>query len=130
LDERKRLNTGPADKPSDAYRAIGDAFAIDQNQSLLRQQTAQVKLNGAITAIANVQVDGSACFLRNEFLQVRSVADTEFLDVLRTICVHWIGAGLFRIGNVRPGHHHAVSLNWTRGRSWERLLKKSVRVKK
>src|SRR2546423_8749194 len=78
IDHRKgdQVNVRATAKTSDAQRAIGDPFAIDQNQSFLRQEAAQVELDGAVTAVANIQVDGSARLLRDEFLQVGGIADT------------------------------------------------------
>ena len=92
--------SGPALTSGDAQRTVGDAFAIDQNQSFLGQKAAQVELDRAITAVADVQVDSSTRLLRNELLQVGRVADTEFFDVLRPVRVHRVRAGLFRSGNV------------------------------
>src|SRR5207249_7167020 len=62
--EGKQVNVHASAEPGDAQRTIGDTFAIDQNQSLLGQQTAQVELDGAVTTVADVQVDSSARFLR------------------------------------------------------------------
>src|SRR5215472_3654583 len=87
--------------------AKGNALAVNQDQRLFWQKTAQVKLNGAITTVADVQVNGAARLLRKEFLQVGGVADTQFLNVLRPVCVHRIWAGLFRCRNVRTGHDDA-----------------------
>src|SRR5439155_1504305 len=83
-----------------AQRTKCDALAIDQNQSLLRQDAAQVELDRAIASVTDVQVDCAACLLRNELLQVGGTADAEFFNVLRPIRVHRIGTGLFRCGNV------------------------------
>ena len=99
-DERDQVDVGTSAKTSDAQRTIGHPLAIDQNQGLLRQDAAQVELDRAVTAVADVEVHCAACLLRNKFLQVRGIADTEFLNVLRPIRVHWIGTGLFRCGNV------------------------------
>src|SRR6266536_1327644 len=102
IDHRKRyqVNVRASAKAGDAQRAISDPFPIDQNQGFLRQETAQVKLNSAVTAVADVQVHGAAGLLRDEFLKVGGVADTQLLNVLRTVCVHRVRAGFFRCGNV------------------------------
>src|SRR4029077_15149135 len=54
--EGYQVDVRPSAKPGNAQRAIGDPFAIDQDQGLLRQQAAQVELNRAVTGIADVQV--------------------------------------------------------------------------
>ena len=123
IDHRKwyQVNVHAAAKSSNAQRTIGNAFAVDQNQGFLGQQAAQVELDRPITTVADVQVDSATGFLRDEFLQVRGVADTQFLNVLRTIGVHRVRAGLFRCGNVRTGHDDAFDLSrWCRrtGRRW------------
>src|SRR4030095_14682700 len=82
IDHRKgyQVDVHTAAETGGTQRTIRDAFAIDEHQSLLRQQTAQVELDRAITAVADVQVNRAARRLRNEFLQVCRVADTEFLN--------------------------------------------------
>src|SRR6266404_5663462 len=107
------VNVRASAKTRDAQRAIGDTFAIDQNQSLFWQNAAQVELDRAVTAVTDVQVYRAAGLLRDEFLQVRCVADTQFLNVLRTVCVHGVRTGFFRCGNVRTGHNDA--LDFSRG---------------
>src|SRR5262249_12366015 len=69
-----------------------------------------------ITAVADVQVDGSPRLLRDEFLQVGRAPDAEFLDVLRPVGVHGVRAGLFCCGNIRTGHDDALDFR-RRGRS-------------
>ncbi len=110
-DERYQVNVRTRTNSGGVQGTKGNPFAIEQDQSLLRQDTAQVELDGAITAVANVQVDGSTCLLRDEFLQVRGVADTEFLDVLRPIGIHRVRTGFFRRGNVRTGHDHPLDFS-------------------
>ena len=88
-----------------------DALAIYQDQGLFRQQAAQIELHGTVTTIAHVLVNRAARLLRDKGGQVGCVADTEFLDVLRPIGVHRVRAGLFRRGNVRTGHDHALDLS-------------------
>ena len=69
--EGKEVNVHASTKSTDAQRTIGDTFAIDQNQSLLGQQATQVELDGAVTTVADVEVDRAPRLLRDELLQVR-----------------------------------------------------------
>src|SRR6266436_8855243 len=50
IDHRKRyqVDVRACTAPGGTQRTEGDTFAVDQNQSLLWQQAAQVKLNGTI----------------------------------------------------------------------------------
>src|SRR5262249_10194204 len=68
--KRNQVDVRASAKTSDAQRTIGDPLAVNKNQSLLRQQTAQVKLNGTVTTVANIQVNSSARLLRDEFLKI------------------------------------------------------------
>src|SRR4029077_11924365 len=94
-------------------------LAIDENQCLLGQKATQVKLDGTVAAVANVQVNSSTRLLRDELLQISGTANTEFFDILRPVGVHRVRAGLFRSGNVWTGHDDAFDLRRgprTRGR--------------
>src|SRR6266536_3693289 len=53
--EGKEVNVHTLAGPGDAQRTVGDAFAIDQNQSLFGQQAAQVELDRTVTTIGDVQ---------------------------------------------------------------------------
>jgi hypothetical protein len=112
--EGYQVNVRTSASASAGQRTISHPFAINENQGLLGQQAAQVKLDGAVTGVADVQVDSPARLLRDEFLQVGCTANAQFLDVLRTVCVHGVRAGLFRSGNVRTGYDDAFDLS--RGR--------------
>ena len=98
----------------------GEALSVDQNQSLLWQQAAQVNLRRAITAVGNVLVNRSARLLRDKRGQVSGIADAQFLDVLWSIRVHGVRTSLFRCGNVRTGHNDALDFSLPAGsrRSW------------
>src|SRR5437016_3559570 len=116
IDHRKRyqVNVRTCARPGGAQRTEGDTFAVDQNQSLLRQQAAQIELDCAIATVTDVQVNGSTGLLRNEFLKIGRIADAQFLDVLRTVRVHRVRARLFGCGNVRTRYDDAFDLS--RGR--------------
>ena len=119
--KRKQVNVHASAGSGSAQRTVGDPFAIDQNQSLLGQQAAQVELDGTVTAVADVHVHPTACFLRDEFLQVGCISDAQLLDVLRSVRVHGIRPGLFRCRNVRTGHNHAFNFSgwrWHTRRCW------------
>ena len=124
---------GPAAQPSPR-----DAQSIHQDQSFFGQQAAQVNLHGAVPAIGDVLVDGRTRLLRQPVEQVGGVAHTQFLNVLRTVCVHRIRPGLFRSRNVRPGHDHPFGLGFVpRGRSccftggwWRGVLSEYVKCEK
>jgi hypothetical protein len=75
------------------------------------QQAAQVELDSAVPAVADVQVDGAACSLWKESLQVRCITNAQFLDVRRTICIHGIGTGFLRCWNVRAGDDDTFHFN-------------------
>ena len=94
--ERNQVNIRASAKCGARQRTVCDAFAINQNQSFLWQNTAQVELDGTITTVADVQVDAAARRLRNKFLEVGGAADAEFLNVLRPVGVHRVWPGLFR----------------------------------
>src|SRR5262249_51390976 len=87
INHRKwyQIDVRAAAKSSGTKRTVCDALAINQNQSFLGQNAAQVELNGTVAAVADVQVNRSPRLLRNELLKVGSVADTEFLNVLRPV---------------------------------------------
>src|SRR6266566_1972609 len=102
----KEVNVHTLAGPGDAQRTVGDAFAIDQNQSLFGQQAAQVELDSTVTTIADVHVDGSARLLWQKSCQVRYIANPQFFEVRRTVRIHWIGARLFRCRNVRTGDNN------------------------
>ena len=130
-----QLNVRTSAKPGDAQRTEGHPFAVNQNQSLLRQDAAQVELDATVTTISDVLVNGSARLLRDECLKVGCVADTQLFDVLRSIGVHWIRARLFRRGNIRTSHDDALDLGrrrWRARRCWSsrsRQLRECVRCK-
>src|SRR4026209_1295276 len=71
IDHREgdETNIYASAKAGEAERSVGDALAINQNQSLLWQQAVQVELYGPVTAVADVQVERPARLLRHEFLQ-------------------------------------------------------------
>ena len=94
--------------------SLRDALTIHQDQRLFWQQAAQVQLHGTVAAIRNILVNGAARLLRYERRQVGCITDTQLLDVCRTIGVHRVRTSLFRRGNVRTGHDHALHLS--RGR--------------
>ena len=83
-----------------AAQTEGHTFAIYQDQRFLRQQAAQVELDSAKSTVTDVQVAGPASLLWQKGCQVRRIANTQLLEVLRTIRVDRIRAGLFRCGNV------------------------------
>src|SRR6266436_721027 len=116
IDHRKRyqVDVRACTAPGGTQRTKGDPLAVDQNQSLLWQQAAQVELNGAIAAVPDVQINSATGLLRNEFLKIGRIADAQFLDVLRTVRVHGVWARLFGCGNVRTRHDDAFDLS--RGR--------------
>ena len=62
IDHREwnQVNVHASADPGAVQRTKGDTFSIDKNQSFLRQQAAQVELDGTVTAIADVQVDSAA----------------------------------------------------------------------
>ena len=98
--ERNQINVHPPASPGGAQRTIRNAFSIYQNQSFLGQNTTQVELNAAVPAIADVQVDVAACFLRQKILKVLCSLDAQFVQVLRPVRVYRIRPGLFRCRNV------------------------------
>src|SRR6266478_7306755 len=125
IDHRKwyEVNVRACTAPGRTQRTEGDTLAVDQNQSLLWQQAAQVELNGTIAAVADVQVNSATGLLRNEFLKIGRIANTQFLDVLRTVRVHRVRARLFGCGNVRTRYDDAFDLSRRcrttgRRRSW------------
>ena len=72
INHRKR---NEVDVDAAKKTTLRDAFAIDQNQSFFREQTAQVELHSAVTTIAHLLVGGPARLLRQKSLQVLWVAD-------------------------------------------------------
>src|SRR5207247_8229672 len=104
--EGNEVNVHASAEPDGVQRTKGDTFPVYQNQGFLAQQGAQVELDSTVTTIADVEVDGAASFLRQKSCQVRSVADAQFLDVCRTIGVHWIGTDFFRGRDVRARHNN------------------------
>src|SRR5207244_10683440 len=103
------------------YCSLREAFAVYQNQGLFWQNATQVELDGTVTAIGDVLVHRAAGLLRDDRGQIGCVTDTQLLDVLRTIGVHRVRAGLFRRGNIRTGHDDAFDLSrrrWRTRRSW------------
>src|SRR5438094_782878 len=83
--------------------------ASNPPQGFFAQQAAQVELDSTVTAIANVQIDGAACFLRQKSCQVRCIADAQFFDVCSTIGVHWVRADFFRGRNVRARDNNLLN---------------------
>src|SRR5262249_44963844 len=67
--EGTQFNIPSAAEPDAVQRTKSDTFSVNQHQGFFRQQAAHVELDSAVTAIANVQVDGAACFLRQESCQ-------------------------------------------------------------
>ena len=59
-------------------------------------------MNGAITAVADVQVDRAPRCLRDEFLKVGGVADTQFFNVLRPVRVDRFGPVSSAVGMFEP----------------------------
>ena len=105
--EGKEVNVHTLAGPGDAQRTVGDAFAIDQNQSLFGQETAQVELDRTVTTISDVQVNGATRLLRQKRLQVGRVANAQLLEVCRPIRIHRIWAGFLCGGNVRTSDDHS-----------------------
>src|SRR6266481_645315 len=112
--------TGPSFDPCLPFTHLIGSSQVAVPVCASNLQTAEVELHGTITAVADVQVEGSARLLRDEFLEVRRIADAEFLEVLRTVGVHWVRAGFFRCGNVRTGHYHSLDFSRGRRRAWRR----------
>ena len=107
--EGKEVNVHTLACPRDAQRTVGDAFAIDQNQSLFGQEAAQVELDRTVTTIGDVQVNGATRLLRQERLQVGRVADAQFFDVCRTIRIYRIRARLFSAWNVGASDDNSLN---------------------
>src|SRR5204862_5301007 len=118
IDQREgtQVNVRIRETPCAAQRRKSNTFPIYQHQRFLGQYTAQVKLDSAVTTVTDVRVDSPARLLRYKSLQVLRVTDTQPLDVLRTIGVHRVRAGLFRCRNVRTGHDHPLDLSRRRRR--------------
>src|SRR6476660_5247136 len=93
-----------------------DAFSIDENQSLFRQQTTQVWYDGAIPAKGDVLVDGRAHLLWQLREQVGCVVSAQFLNIFRAISIHGIRASLFRGRDVRTGNDDAFDFRRGTGR--------------
>ena len=98
--EGNEVNVHASAKAGDAQRTSDDTFAIDQDQSLFGQQATQVELDGAVTTVADVEVDRAPGLLRDKLLQVRCVPDAQLLNVLRPIRVDRIWPGLLRCRDV------------------------------
>src|SRR6266404_9456613 len=99
--EGNEVNVPTVTTSGEAQRIRGVTLAINQNQGLLRQNTAQVKLHSAAGhSIADVLVCGPAGLLWDKGLQVLGAADAQLFDVLRSIRVDRIWPGLFRRRNV------------------------------
>src|SRR6266480_1019071 len=88
--KRNQVNVHAAAESDAVQRTKGDTFAVNQYEGFFGQQAAQIELDRTITAIADVLVDGAACFLRQKSCQVHCVADAQFFDVCRTIGIHWV----------------------------------------
>ena len=99
------MSTPPLN-PTAVQRTKGDTFSVNEHQGFFGQQAAQVELDGAVPAIADVQVRGSASLLWQKSCQVRCIADAQFFDVCRTIRIHWIRADFFRRRNIRASDDH------------------------
>ena len=98
--------------------SLRDAFAIDQDQSLFWQQTragSSCTVPSPPLAMFWLTVPPASCGIK--VVRSRGVADTQLLDVLRPVGVHRVRAGLFRRGNVRTGHDHALDLSRRRWRA-------------
>src|SRR6266567_3280129 len=78
--------------------------------------------SGGVTADPDDKVYRATRVLRNEFLKVRRIADTQLLDVLRTVRVHRVRARLFRCGNVRTRYDDAFDLSRGRRSTWRGRL--------
>ena len=108
----------------------GNAFPIHQNQGLFGQQTAKVGYDGAVTAIGDVLVNGSARLLRKFVEQIRLVNDAQLLNIFRAVGVYRIWAGLFRRRNIRAGDNNTLCRSFSgrlRSRGHRRVLSKCVR---
>ena len=109
--KRNQVNVHAAAESDAVQRTKGDTFAVNQYEGFFGQQAAQIELDRTITAIADVLVDGAACFLRQESCQVRCVADAQFFDVCRTIGIHWVRPNFFSSRNVRAGDDNFLDCN-------------------
>src|SRR5436190_2460826 len=108
--EGNEVNVHASAEPDGVQRTKGDTFSVNEHQGFFGQQAAQVELDSTVTTNA-VEVDGAASFLWQKRCQVGSVADAQFLDVCRTIRIHWIRARLFRGRDVRARHNNLLDGN-------------------
>src|SRR5256886_10243620 len=69
--KRNQVNVHAAAESDAVQRTKGDTFAVNQYEGFFGQQAAQIELDRTITAIADVLVDRSACFLRQASCQFR-----------------------------------------------------------
>src|SRR5205823_4509034 len=107
--KRNQVNVHAAAESDAVQRTKGDTFAVNQYEGFFGQQAAQIELDRTITAIADVLVDGAACFLRQKSCQVRCIADAQLFDVCWTIRIHRIRADFFRGRNVRARHDNLLN---------------------
>src|SRR5206468_3711438 len=92
--EGNQVNVVTAANPAAAQRLTGVPFAINQNQRLFGEYTAQVQFNGAgRLSVVEVLVGGTARLLWNDILQILGAPDTQSLDVLWPVGVHRVRAG-------------------------------------
>src|SRR5262249_32168379 len=108
---------------SPATPNYGDTFSIKENQSFFRQQTPQVRYDGAIAAEIHTALGASRThLLRQAKQQVRGVTDGQLLNVSRTIGVHRIWTGLLCGGNVRTSDDDTFHFCRSGSRRWRRIL--------
>src|SRR4029453_13583905 len=88
--ERNQVDVDVFEQPGSC-----DALSIDEDQSFFGRQTAQVNYDTAVTAIGDVLVDSRAQLLWQFGEQIRCVANSQSLDVFRTIRVHRVRPNFF-----------------------------------
>src|SRR4029077_10858461 len=104
--ERNEVNIHTSAESNRIQWTKGDTFSVNQHQGFFSQQAAQVELDSTVPTIGDVQVDGSACLLRQKSCQVRCIADAQLFNVCWTIRIYWVRTDFFRGRNVRAGHNN------------------------
>src|SRR5262249_61432330 len=83
--KRNQINVHASAETDGVQRTKRDTFSVNEHESFFGQQAAQFEFSRAVTAIADVLVDGTACVLRQKGCQVRFIADSQLFDFCRTM---------------------------------------------
>src|SRR5207248_11450704 len=112
-DDRKRnqINVATSAEADGVQGPKGDTFSVNEHEGFFGQQAARGEVDSAVAAIGDVQVGGAARLLRQESCQVRCIADAQFLNICRTICIYRVRADFFRGRNVRAGDDNFLDCN-------------------